>query len=445
MSDIKVINKQYKDLDEYMEEWTKIDNTLTDNGMTWSSSLDETFESNYTEEAYCQYVTMSLVEFTQEQHTKAMQATTKIFDMLQEVTNKFYDLSEEHKITILDKLHFSKFNQDIILNAPKMNLFSYLCRLDLVWNNNDFKCLEFNADTPAGLVETGMINSVICDYHGKVNYNRAEKHLVDMWDNVRSELNIPKDEIIYFSSLDSYDEDKLNVQFNRIHSENSGKSKFIPLEEINVTYDGLFTPEGQKIKYWFKFYPVEYWEKEYNEENHFHLGEVLKELIKSGDLVVINPISAFFVQNKLFYEMLWNLTYDNFLNISNQSLDIIEQYLLPTFKSKKEAQKYLTDYVEKPIFGREGNCVTIFKNGEIEFEDVEHGETFYYGSQDMIYQKFIQMPLVQIETWDGPYEGYMLTGSYLIGGKASGLYNRVGHEVTGNLSLFSAFTIQEEN
>ncbi|UYZ14578.1 hypothetical protein A6764_06345 [Brevibacillus sp. WF146] len=43
------------------------------------------------------------------------------------------------------------------------------------------------------------------------------------------------------------------------------------------------------------------------------------------------------------------------------------------------------------------------------------GETLYW-EQPMIYQKRVELPVVTVETANGPYEGRLLWGSFWIGG-----------------------------
>lgn len=440
---MKVQNKIMAHDENYMLEWMKINNLLSTRGMTWSTTLNETLESNYEEDEYCQYVILSLLKMKKDQINKSKEASEEIYAMLQEVVDKFYQLPLSKKQTILKDLKFSDYYIDMITKSDKMDLFSYFCRFDLVWDNalNQYKCIEFNSDTPTGLVETGMVNTVINDYHKTQSLNSAEIKLTFAWNNLRNELNLTKNDIIYFSALGENDEDRLNVEFNRMHSDHLGQSKFVALEDILVTPEGLFDEHNNQIKYWYALFPKEYWEFEENDRNL-----ILKDLVETNQLVIINPMSAFLVQNKLFYALLWSLTHQNFLQISEKSIDTISNYLLPTYSNQKDLLKYNPNmkHVEKPVFGREGNCVTIFEGQNIIFKDIEHDTTEYYGNQDMIYQQFIELPKIDVETWDGNYNGSLLTGSYMIGGKWSGLYNRVGHEITGNQSLFIAYT-EEEN
>lgn len=429
--------KASEDSDKYMGEWFKVNNILEDNGMTWAMNLEETMESNYQFEEWCQYVSLSSVKIKKSSYLECLNATRNLFKLLTESVDKFYNLDRDEKIKILKDLNFSKYYQELILESPKLKLISYLCRFDLVLGkDNKVKCIEFNSDTPLGLVESGMVHSVVNDYNRLPVYNRVEYNLIRMWDTLRKNLNMSDDDIIYFSSIENGTEDRLTTEYNRIHSQHKGKSKFVALEDIIVKEDGLYTKDNNKIKYWYRIYPLEFWENEVD-----NLGIKLSEFIRNGELVMINPVTSFLIQNKLFYSYLYSQLENNQLDLSQESLETIDKYLLKTYKGEK---KDLTDYVEKPIYGREGNCVDIYINNKLVYKDKEHTDTKYYRSQDKIYQEYFEMPDAVVECWDGEYKGKMLIGSYSIGGEASGLYIRVGDMVTGPLSLCCSYVIEED-
>lgn len=143
------------------------------------------------------------------------------------------------------------------------------------------------------------------------------------------------------------------------------------------------------------------------------------------------------MKKKGFYAWVWSLAEDKEALITDQARQTIKKHMLPTYFEKPQSFK---DYVVKPIFGREGNCVDIYKNNHLLFKDEEHEATHYYDQQPKIYQQYIEMPELTVETWDGPYTGKWLIGSYMIGGVSCGLYHRVGHIVTGSQSLYIPYT-----
>lgn len=116
---------------------------------------------------------------------------------------------------------------------------------------------------------------------------------------------------------------------------------------------------------------------------------------------------------------------------------VIERHMLPTYFENRFMGK--TDYVTKPIFGREGGGVVLFDaQGAI----VEKDQEELYWEQPMIYQKRVELPAISVETEGGMYEGRLLWGSFWIGGKPSAIVARVGGRITNNMSYYLPVGIQ---
>ncbi|MNW09917.1 Glutathionylspermidine synthase [compost metagenome] len=62
----------------------------------------------------------------------------------------------------------------------------------------------------------------------------------------------------------------------------------------------------------------------------------------------------------------------------------------------------------------------------------------YYNTQPKIYQQKLGMTKFTLSIGEGPKEGYLLTGAYVINGRFSGLLTRLGDLITGDLSYFCA-------
>ncbi len=96
--------------------------------------------------------------------------------------------------------------------------------------------------------------------------------------------------------------------------------------------------------------------------------------------------------------------------------------------------------MKKCHLGREGGGVSIISEGS----EIAADKTPYYNEQQKIYQKYVEMPDLTIDTWDGDYTGKLLVGSHLIAGEAAGVFLRVGEKITGNLSMFIGITTENE-
>ncbi len=68
----------------------------------------------------------------------------------------------------------------------------------------------------------------------------------------------------------------------------------------------------------------------------------------------------------------------------------------------------------------------------------------YYDEQPKIYQQLYPMEPICAETADGSYEGYLLTGAFVIGGRFAGLLPRIGSKVTDNLAYYCAAAVRRD-
>lgn len=150
-------------------------------------------------------------------------------------------------------------------------------------------------------------------------------------------------------------------------------------------------------------------------------------------LAIINPPSAFLLQNKAVQAVIWGLHENGDDFFTEEEHKWIAQYFLPTYL---EADPFLLDqlpYVKKPIFGREGDTVQIFgASGNLLLE--EQHKT--YCDIPSIYQKYIELPHTNYFSEKGKQNGHKLIGSFLINGMPSAIGFRVGGEITNNLSCY---------
>ena len=179
--------------------------------------------------------------------------------------------------------------------------------------------------------------------------------------------------------------------------------------------DGIYTPDGERIHYLYRLYPIEYLVSDADKTGK-ELTPVLDH-IAQGRVKIINPPAAFLMQNKSVLALIWQL-YEEEVFFEGEERGIIQKYFLPTYFTNKPFIERNESYVSKPLYGREGGGVSIYENNELLAED----KTEYYFEQRKIYQQYVEMPDYTIDTWDGPYTGKLLIGSHCISGRAAGLF-----------------------
>jgi glutathionylspermidine synthase len=202
-----------------------------------------------------------------------------------------------------------------------------------------------------------------------------------------------------------------------------------------VNENGVYTDTGDPIHYLYRLYPLEYFSADKG-PNGEAIGDLFLNHVAFEKIKLINPPGSFLCQNKMTMAIVWALHEENHPLFSEEEHAIIAEYFLPTYVNPEPL--FGSAYVRKPVFGREGGGVAIIgADGNVISDD----KTPYYYNQPAVYQKYTEMPKVTVETWDGPYTGSMLVGSFLINGKASGLFLRVGGKITGNTSMFLPYTV----
>ncbi|NHN33416.1 glutathionylspermidine synthase family protein [Paenibacillus agricola] len=315
-------------------------------------------------------------------------------------------------------------------------------RFDFAVNGSDIKMLEFNSDTPTGIVEAFHVNGHVCAVYGAKDPNEGctaslQQAFAETVEAYRAAGF--RTEHMYFSALDWHEEDAGTTRYLLGQSKLPGR--FVPLSELRVDGDRLWvideaTQQLSPVDLLYRLHAIEKLAEEQDEDG-YPTGEHMLQLITQGQLAIINPPSGFLAQTKALQALIWNLHEQNQF-YSAEEHAIIEAYMLPTYLENRFSKSQGTDvrneaYVVKPIFGREGSGVAIYGPDGSLWEQSGEDE---YANQPMIYQTYIELPQITVETLKGPVTGRLLWGCFLIGGQASAVVARVGGLITSNLSYY---------
>jgi glutathionylspermidine synthase len=309
-------------------------------------------------------------------------------------------------------------------------------RFDFARTPDGLKMLEFNCDTPTGVVEAAFVNEVVCQYYGLLNPNESmNSDIREAFQRLRaaySELSFPTERIV-FSALDWHDEDTGTTQYLLKHSGLDGR--FAPLASLRVNGDQLCVADPEldseklvPVDLLYRLHPLEKLAEDQDEDG-YPTGAHALELISSGRVAIINPPAAFIAQSKALQALIWGL-HESGGFYTDEEHSLIERYMLPTYMENAFEDR---GYVVKPIYGREGGGVSLFgADGQL----LAHDEEQRFGEQLMVYQQLVELEQVDIETEAGPYRGHLLWGSFWIGERPSGILARVGGRITGNLAYY---------
>ncbi|WP_159887050.1 glutathionylspermidine synthase family protein [Paenibacillus puerhi] len=324
-------------------------------------------------------------------------------------------------------------------------------RFDFARTREGWKMLEFNSDTPTGIVEAFHANGVICAACGEADPNEGcEEQLTeafqDMLNRYREE-GYPTERIV-FSALGWHEEDAGTTRYLMKLSGLPGAG-FVPLEELRVQDDRLLAPLDklpeardsaepamEPVDVWYRLHALEKLAEDQDTDG-YPTGVRVLELIGEGRLAIMNPPSGFAAQTKAMQALIWSL-HETGQFYTEEEQAVIGRYMLPTYMEPGPLAG--ASYVGKPILGREGSGVTIYDGGG---EILETSGELDYAEQPMVYQPFVELPRVRVETLNGPFEGRLLWGCFLIDGVGSAVIARVGGNITSNMAYYLPCALKE--
>ena len=250
-------------------------------------------------------------------------------------------------------------------------------RFDLsgVINGKPAKLIEFNADTATVIPETAIIQTELLRNSGLRNvsqFNGLKAGLSKQFERL-SLQNPDRPTAILFSTL-GHEEDALNTDIIADTAKDIGYEIFyMPMEKVFFSpEEGIFMPvrkdEYLPIDFWFKLVPWEFiaWEEP-------KLMDILTQVVLKDLCVILNPAYTMLFQSKAMLKILWEL-------FPNHPL-LLEANFTPKAFDRRA-------YVEKVIYGREGENVKVFNPAGICLESCD-GE---YSHFPTIYQAYEELP-----------------------------------------------------
>ena len=242
-------------------------------------------------------------------------------------------------------------------------------------NGQSPKLIEFNADTATVIPETAIIQAELMRNSGLRNvsqFNHLKSSLSSQFERL-SHQNPDRPTGVLFSTL-GHEEDALNADIIADTAKDIGYEIFyMPMEKVVFSpEEGIFMPVGKDeylpIDFWFKLVAWEFiaWEEP-------KLMDILTQVVLKDLCVILNPAYTMLYQSKAMLKILWDLFPKHPL-------------LLETTLSPQDFKR--RSYVEKVIYGREGENVKIFNPAGVCLAACQ-GE---YGHFPSVYQAFEELP-----------------------------------------------------
>jgi glutathionylspermidine synthase len=336
---------------------------LEELGFTWHTDDDTT-----------PYLSDTLVEITEEEAEAYYEAGNGLYDMFVEAGDHIIENNLFHEIGI-------PFNLvDLIKESWENDVHWHLYgRFDLAGgiDGKPIKLLEFNADTPTALFETAIVQWAILKQNGleeERQFNALYEALLENFQRlVTLEESVDSFEERYegwkflFTSIKGNSEEEQTVRLLQHIADEAGYvTEFAYIDDIEFSEEEGILYEGEVYELWFKLIP---WEDIALEEPD--LAMLLKGIILNQKAIIFNPAYTLMFQSKGMLKILWDL-YPNHPLLLESSFEPLEN----------------TKQVAKPIFGREGESVTILNADGSTAASIE-GD---YDNHKMVYQSYTELP-----------------------------------------------------
>lgn len=267
-------------------------------------------------------------------------------------------------------------------------------RFDLVYRDegSPAKLLEYNADTPTGLLEAAVVQWFWKEtvFPEADQWNSLHESIIDRWAALKATR---PDKMLYFAhtALDESGEDIMTTAYLRDCAQQAGWAT-LGIEMTDIGYDyaaDLFVDLDENImNSVFKLYP---WEDLVTEE----FGPALSLRRPSG---WYEPAWKMFLSTKALSAALWHL-YPGHEN------------LIPTYLGETGG---LTHYARKPLHGREGEGIVVVRDGV----ETAHGPSTRYGPEGYVCQEWTPAPNFLGATGEN---NHAVLGSWIIGDESCGV------------------------
>ncbi len=301
---------------------------------------------------------------------------------------------------------------------------SKLCalgRIDCVIDNNgDLKILEFNSETPAGIVEAIGVNSIVKEKLN-IKYENPNKNLRE---NIKKSFIYILEELSKFKVIKNiavvtswYDED--------IYTSNLIAEILKELKDYNVIFGNVYDLKvtdnkiylyGQEVQGIYRHYPLDW----------FYYEEEMKKIIEplnSGDYL-INPGYTLITQSKALFAVIYELINKQVFSLDDEKF--ILKYIPYTCLEPDNKLSY--DCVVKPYLAREGFGVELSCDG------------IDINSDDIVYQNRVNIKPLYNNVYSSLKEcekyQYPVIGVYIAGEKSAGFYTRMGDFITNKNAIY---------
>jgi glutathionylspermidine synthase len=274
------------------------------------------------------------------------------------------------------------------------------------------KLLEYNADTPTSVLETGVFQWMWLEQSVERKalpkdadqFNSLHERLIQGW------TEIGKSRPLHLTAMMDSPEDAGTIAYLQDCAHQAGlATTVLPIEDVGRNSTGQFVDDDDRqIELLFKLYPWEWMTR-----------EAFGASLPGSATQFVEPPWKMVLSNKGILPLLWEVYPDH-------------PNLLPAyFDDDPKAATLGASYVRKPLYSREGANIELIRNGRA--VDKDDGP---YGAEGYVRQAIAELP-----QFDG---NYTVLGSWFAAGAPCGLSVREDlSPITKNNSRFLPHAIVE--
>jgi glutathionylspermidine synthase len=381
-----------------------------------------------------EYAIYGALEVSYEHATALRTASSRLYQLMTRLARALQQADDQTLVDIGIPLPAVPYAHIIIPEMPDV-----MCgRFEFAMTAEGPKLLEFNAETPTFVVELFHINNQVCTDFGLVDPNlRCQEHLAQaLHSSIAAAIHWvephqnDKASVVFSSPADSIEERGTTEFYQSLLGSGENlpyRTSYHGLDELRVTCDCLLTADGERIDVLYRLYPTEYLIED-EAPDGTPVGLALLELVRQRRLAVINPPTAFVLQNKALIAVLWAMHLVQSELFTPEEHRWIAQYILPTYLHATDTSGqpiFGGRHVVKPVYGREGASITMRDGHEV----IEQSEENHYDDQMMIYQQYTALPTTTIQTEEGFTEVSLVYNCFVAGGVPSAIGVRASRKL----------------
>jgi glutathionylspermidine synthase len=358
---------------------------------------------------------------------QAMRLQADLLREIEEGTERLCQIFQKATLLVQDKPHLlcpvlgidSSLHE--LIRSPRTGELTFIGRLDWVLDaEGALKVLEFNSETPAGLMESLVLTPLIAERlkEKRINPGAGLAAMIrETFLKIMSDFSRFREmTTIGFVSLAFYEDWENTAALCHV------------LEDLPYTFimgevsalearDGRLHLAGRALDAVYRYYPLDWFARD-----PYFRGVI--GAFSSGTLS-INPPSTLICQSKAFFALLWELARQGFFE--GKELDVIEKYIPHTELEQHRLPGEA--FVAKPLLGREGEGIAI-----------HHAPWRFRGQEDYVFQEKVDVQSIALEihttTGGGLEARYPVIGAYVTGSSFAGLFVRAGARITDRRTVF---------